>query len=106
MEFKMKIRISENMAKTLGVDEDTAFESYFENGEIVIRPLSEEELKEFSHCVECPFDRGCSPEPENEAEENAEGDIQEDDDDCPVGVDNCEECKYFCPHCGRCVLEE
>jgi hypothetical protein len=95
MEFKIKVRIDNALIKALGIDEDTVFETYFDDGEIVIRPVSAEEISELSPCEDCPFDSKCI----------CDTDEEPDDIVCPEGVESCEECEYFCPHCGRCVLE-
>lgn len=62
--------------KSLGIDEDTAFETYFEDGKIIIHVLDDDELDEL---------------------ENYE------DNDIP---EECFECPHFCWHCGVCTLDE
>ena len=47
MEYKTEFSfpLSEELLKTLGIDEDTAFETYYEDGRIRVRVLDEEELE-------------------------------------------------------------
>ena len=46
MEYKTEFSfpLSEELLKNLGIDEDTAFETYYEDGRIRIRVLDDEEL--------------------------------------------------------------
>lgn len=58
MEFDVRIKIDmpDEMADTLGIDEDSVLESYYENGYIYIRKVDDEELEELIHeddCDEC-----------------------------------------------------
>ena len=41
--FNLKIGISDTVAKSLGITEDTVFEVYYENGCLFVSALSEEE---------------------------------------------------------------
>lgn len=111
MEINCTIRISiaEELAKLLGITEDTLFETYFENGILYIRPLSDEEIAEFEHNDE-DEDARLSLEVNNnwECEGECEKCIFEeccpyDDVDCdPEG---CEYCEHYCNKCGSCTLE-
>lgn len=58
MKFDVRIKIDmpDEMADTLGIDEDSVLESYYENGYIYIRKVDDEELEELTHednCEEC-----------------------------------------------------
>lgn len=58
MEFDVRIKIDmpDEMADTLGIDEDSVLESYYENGYIYIRKVDDDELEELIHeddCDEC-----------------------------------------------------
>lgn len=55
-DVRMKIDMPDEMADTLGIDEDSVLESYYENGYIYIRKVDDEELEELTHeddCEEC-----------------------------------------------------
>ena len=64
MEYKTEFSfpLSEELLKNLGIDEDTAFETYYEDGRIRIRVLDDEELEDEvdedlsipEKCVLCP----------------------------------------------------
>lgn len=62
MEYKTEFRITlpEELLNTLGIDEDTLFEAYFDAGSIKVRILDEDDLEdEFEdevpeECTECP----------------------------------------------------
>lgn len=43
---EMVLVLPEETVKTLGIDEDTAFETYFEDGAIKIRVLDDDEIEE------------------------------------------------------------
>lgn len=58
MEFDVRIKIDmpDEMADTLGIDEDSVLESYYENGYIYIRKVDDDEIDELTHeddCDEC-----------------------------------------------------
>lgn len=59
MEFDVKIKIDlpDEVADTLGINEDSVLESYYENGYIYIRKVDENELEELAHdhddCTDC-----------------------------------------------------
>lgn len=46
MEFhcKLTLKLPEEAIRLFGINEDTVFETYFEDGDLVIRPISEDEL--------------------------------------------------------------
>lgn len=73
---EMVIVLPEKTVKSLGLDEDTIFETYFEDGKIVIHVLDEDDLDEVEDC---------------------------EDSDIP---EECFECPHFCWHCGVCTLDE
>ena len=104
--YKLTFNIPELLEEALCLSEDTAFETYFKNGAIHVRPLTEEEV--------AVLDKSDVDRLSVEVKENWEcdGDCEEcifeeccpyDDVDCdPEGCDSCE---YLCSNCGCCVLE-
>ena len=77
------ITLPEDLLDALGIDEDTLFEAYYDDGKIKVRILDEEAL-------------------EDEFEDDDE-DFDDDDIDVP---EECAECPHFCWHCGVCTLDE
>ncbi len=73
------ITLPEELLDALGIDEDTMFESYFEDGKIKVRILDENDLGE-----------------------NYDGEDFEDDE----VPEECAECPHYCWHCGVCTLED
>ncbi len=125
MELHCKLisRLPEETIRLLGIDENTAFETYFEDGAIVVCPHPEwkedtdEEVCD-GNCEGCAFENCCPYEapPEEtpatdeiiieEEPEDDDADEDDEDDDCSPGSEECKTCEYYCQHCGRCVLEE
>ena len=85
MEYKAEFAIilPEDLLNALGIDEDTLFEAYYDDGKIKVRILDEEAL-------------------EDEFEDDDEG-FDVEDIDVP---EECAECPHFCWHCGVCTLDE
>lgn len=55
-DVRIKIDLPDEAADTLGIDEDSVLESYYENGCIYIRKVDDDELEELIHeddCEEC-----------------------------------------------------
>ena len=73
---EMALVLPEKTVKALGLDEDTAFETYFEDGKIIIHVLDEDDL--------------------NDIEDDEDSDIPEE----------CFECPHICRRCGVCTLDE
>ena len=73
---EMVLVLPDETLKTLGIDEDTLFETCYENGRIIIRILDEDDL--------------------DEDEDYEDGDIPEE----------CFECPHFCWHYGVCTLDK
>lgn len=73
---EMVLVLPEKTVKALGLDEDTAFETYFEDGKIIIHVLNEDDLGDF-----------------------------EDDEDRDI-PEECSECPHLCWHHGICTFEE
>ncbi|MBP3445933.1 MAG: hypothetical protein J6K64_01505 [Clostridia bacterium] len=89
MEYKTEFSfpLSEELLKTLGIDEDTAFETYYEDGRIRVRVLDDEELED-------EFD-----DTEDEA-------VDEEDDDIDLSLpEKCVLCPNFCWHCKKCTID-
>lgn len=56
IDVRIKIDLPNEVADTLGIDEDSVLESYYENGYIYIRKVDDDELEELAHesdCEEC-----------------------------------------------------
>ena len=75
------ITLPGNLLDALGIDEDTLFEAYFDDGKIKVRILDEDDLKDELEDDEDFFD----------------------DDEVP---EECADCPHFCWHCGVCTLDE
>lgn len=73
---EFKITLPEELLETFGIDEDTPFEAYFEDGYIKVRILDEDDLDIFD---------------------------DEDEDD---EFEDCIGCPYFCEECGTCTYDE
>lgn len=55
-DVRIKIDLPDEAADTLGIDEDSVLESYYENGYIYIRKVDDDEIEELTHeddCDEC-----------------------------------------------------
>ncbi len=99
--IKMAIELPKEMIKDGNITEDTAFETYYEDGFLNVRVLTDEEIEKLSepefdcdgNCDDCELDDDCpydDDENDSEAEECADG---------------CEHCEYFCHRCGTCILD-
>lgn len=73
------ITLPDKLLDTLGIDEDTLFEAYFDDGKIKVRILDEDDL-------DIDYD-----------------DEDFEDDEVP---EECAECPHYCWHCGVCTLED
>ena len=82
MEYRAEFAITlpEDLLDALGIDDDTLFEAYFDDGKIKVRILDEDAL-----------------------DDEYEDDIEDFDDDVP---EECAECPHYCWHCGVCTLDE
>lgn len=76
---EFKITLPDELLETFGIDEDTPFEAYFEDGAIKVRILDEDELEMYGY------------------------DEDEDEDAC---IDECLGCPYYCQKCGACTCDE
>lgn len=102
MELNCKLiyKLPVEAIRLMGINENTSFETYFEDGAIVVRPLSEEEIKKMTECENdcdcenCPFEDTCPYDEDN------------DDEECSPGCEDCEFCEYYCRRCGACTLDE
>ena len=84
MEYRAEFAITlpDDLLDALGIDEDTLFEAYYDDGKIKVRILDEEDL---------------------------EDEFEDDDEDLCGNIDvpeECAECPHFCWHCGVCTLDE
>ena len=73
--------LPEDLLDALGINEDSMFETYFEDGRVRIRLLDEEE---------------CQEEAENEDV------VDEEDLNIP---EKCVLCPNFCWHCRKCTID-
>lgn len=83
MEYRAEFTITlpENLLEALGINEDTLFEAYFDDGKIKVSVLDEDDL-------------------DDEFEDDEDFD---DEDEVP---EECAECPHYCRHCGVCMLDE
>ena len=85
MEIKCKVSITlpEDLIEALGIDEDTPIIASVSGNRILLE-IADEDIDEDDH--------------------DYTDDLYDSfDDDC--GQDcSCDECEYFCPNCGNCVL--
>ena len=79
MEIKCKITFSlpEDLMEALDINDDTPVIASISDGRITVEIVDDED-------------------------DYTEDDIYDEDDDCGDG--ECDFCEYFCPHCGKCVL--
>ena len=79
MEIKCKVSFSlpEDLMEALDINDDTPVIASISNGRITVEIADDED-------------------------DYTEDDIYDEDDDCGDGKCDC--CEYFCPHCGKCVL--
>ena len=79
MEIKCKVSFAlpEELINALNITEDTAIYASFSEGRVVLEIADDED-------------------------DYTEDDLYDEDDDCGDGECDC--CEYFCPHCGKCVL--
>lgn len=78
MEYKTEftILLPEKLTAALAIDEDTLFETYFDDGKIKVRVIDESEFEdELSNC------------------------------DLTDNGKECAECPNYCRSCGRCLFE-
>jgi hypothetical protein len=80
MEIKLKIKIQlpENITGSPELNEDTVIEAFIKDGYIVIETVEPDELPESTDTEEA---------------------------DCPPD-ENCEDCEFCCPFCGKCMLHD
>ncbi len=77
MDYKAEFTITlpDELLDALGIDEDTLFEAFYEDGKIKVRPLDEDDLDE---------------------------DIEDsDEDEVP---EKCVLCPNYCWNCGSCTI--
>lgn len=73
--------LPEDLLEALGIDEDSMFEAYFEDGRVRIRLLDEEDIKDST-------DQECE--------------VNEEDLALP---EKCVCCPNFCWHCKKCTID-
>ena len=79
MEIKCKVSFSlpEDLMEALDINDDTPVIASISDGRITVEIVDDED-------------------------EYTEDDLYDEDDDCGDG--ECDHCEYYCPHCGKCVL--
>ena len=79
MEIKCKVSFSlpEDLMEALDINDDTPVIASISDGRITVEIVDDED-------------------------EYTEDDLYDEDDG--YCEDGCEHCEYFCPHCGKCVL--
>ena len=79
MEIKCKVSFSlpEDLMEALDINDDTPVIASISNGRITVEIADDED-------------------------DYTEDDLYDEDDD--YGDGECDCCEYFCPHCGKCVL--
>lgn len=85
MEIKCKVSFTlpEDLIEALGIDEDTPIIASVSGNRILLEIADEDTDEDDPNCTDDLYDSF--------------------DDDC--GHDcSCDECEYFCPNCGNCVL--
>lgn len=82
MEYRAEFALTlpDELLDALGIDEDTMFEAYYDDGKIKVRILDEDDLGD-----------------------EFEDDDEDFEDDVP---EECAECPHYCWHCGVCTLDE
>ena len=77
MDYKAEFTITlpDELLDALGIDEDTLFEAFYEDGKIKVRPLDEDDLYE-------------------DIEDSAEDEVPE----------KCVLCPNYCWNCGSCTI--
>ena len=83
MEIKCKISFTlpEDLIESLGIDEDTPIISPVSGNRILLEIVDEDTDEDDPDCIDDIYDDDCGQ-------------------DC-----SCDECEYFCPNCGNCVLD-
>ena len=88
--YELKFKLSEEVIKDLDIDAHSIFDAYFENGVLhVCKILAPSDYEDY----------------EDEDDDDYDYEDEDEDDnyiDCTTR--NCEDCEYFCPHCGNCVI--
>lgn len=74
--FKLTFNIDPALAEALELNEDTLFETFYDDGKIIIQTI--------------------------DADDFIEEDLE--DDDCEF--DECKDCPCFCQNCGKCTYDD
>ena len=87
--FDVSLYIGEDNAKKLGISEETEFAAYYQDGEIVVVALMDEE------------------ETHEETESVYEDELDDEESEyIECTEEDCKDCEYCCPYCGNCILDE
>ncbi|MHB1151651.1 MAG: hypothetical protein ACYCWE_00030 [Eubacteriales bacterium] len=97
MELKFTISIPEEVREILGINDNTLFESYFENGSIVVTTLNEEDFEDFI------YDEEDGTPLQNKSRNTGDS---EENDLCTDDVNVCDDCPYYYTNCGNATFDE
>ena len=95
MEIKCKVSFTlpEELVNALELTDDTPNIASVSGNRITLEFADDEVDDEFEDTEDDLCD---------EDEDDYDEDDLDDEDDCD---EDCEYCEYFCPHCGKCVLD-
>ena len=95
MEIKCKVSFTlpEELVNALELTDDTPIIASVSGNRITLEFADDEVDDEFEDTEDDLCD---------EDEDDYDEDDLDDEDDCD---EDCEYCEYFCPHCGKCVLD-
>lgn len=87
MEIKCKVSFTlpEELIEALDITEDTSVIAYITGNKVMLE-----------------FDENDTDADEFDEDDYTDDDLYDEDDSCCK--DGCDDCEYFCPHCGKCTL--
>ena len=86
--YELKFKLSDEVIKELGIDEHAIFDAYYEDGTLhVCKILTSSDYDDYE-------------------DEDDDYDYEDEEDENYIDCTkrNCEDCEYFCPHCGNCII--
>jgi len=102
MDIKLRftIPIPEGLIETLDIDEDTVLEAFITDGKLIVNTLDDEDFDDFVCDGDCDDCFLCDDDTEDEIDDFDYA------DECPSGEFDCENCEFFCKHCGACNYDD
>jgi len=102
MDIKLRftIPLPEGLVESLDIDEETALEAYIDDGKLVVTTLDDDDFDSFVCDGDCDNCDMCNDDFGDEFDDEA------DFEDCPTGEYDCEDCEFFCKHCGACNYDD